>query len=299
MAFGMSKRSWTRVAKNVSIIAGILFLMMVIAPTHHDRTPIFSEDGKFQVTSPEMVKHFKMSKWKMPPHELLDVKAFYDYIENPPSSCGAYAYLGGRACHEIEDHMVCLDPSLGLDHDNCLVYSFGASSKSFEKAMTNLGCNVYMFDPASHRADHRRSDRSWLYRIRLAGNDSAALPGDKVMTLDEVLYAFGHRSRQLDFLLLDLDGEEWPALRRMMSTRVLDDVRQLGVQTVLDVEELAPRQRLERLRQLYQVLVGLEHSGLRLVSSRRQVEQVSCHGLPELGDERKVCSMYELVFVRR
>ena len=51
-------------------------------------------------------------------------------------------HAGGRACHEIEDHVVCFDPSLGLDHENCLVYSFGIQSHSFETAMVNFGCQV-------------------------------------------------------------------------------------------------------------------------------------------------------------
>jgi len=278
---------------------------MVFAPTHHDRTPVFGEDGSFQITPEEVIKHFKMSKWKVPSHELMHVKDFYDYVEKPRSSCSSSAVLGGRACHEIEDHVVCLDPHLGLDHDSCLVYAFGESSTSFESAMTKLGCNVYTFDPASSpRGDHRRGDRSWYYRVHLAGNDSAVLPGDKVMTLDEVMRTFGHRSRRIDYLKLDLDGDEWPALRKMMATRVLDSVQQVGVQVALEeVVEMAPRQRLEQLRHLYQVLVGLEHSGLTLVSSRPQggstgTEQCA-EALPELEDGRKVCPFYELVFTRR
>ena len=55
---------------------------------------MFSEDGSFQISSQELIKHFKTSKWKVPKHELTDVKDFYDYIENPGSSCVAYALLG-------------------------------------------------------------------------------------------------------------------------------------------------------------------------------------------------------------
>ena len=55
---------------------------------------VFSEDGSFQISSQELIKHFKTSKWKVPKHELTDVKDFYDYIENPGTSCAAYALLG-------------------------------------------------------------------------------------------------------------------------------------------------------------------------------------------------------------
>ena len=46
-----------------------------------------------------MIKHFKTSKWKVPKHEMTDVKDFYDYIENPSSSCTAYALLGTGGSH--------------------------------------------------------------------------------------------------------------------------------------------------------------------------------------------------------
>lgn len=283
--------------RNGAIIVGILFLMMVIMPTHHDRTPVFSEDGSFQISTQETIKHFKTSNWKVPKHELTDVKDFFDYVENPSSSCAAYAMLGGRACHEVEDHAVCFDRNLGLDHDNCLVYAFGLQSNSFEKAMINFGCHVYTFDASVGRSDHRRGDRSFMYRVRLAGNDSASLPGDKVMTLTEVMRAFGHRGRRIDYLKLDLE-DEWLALRKMMSTRVLDSVQQLAVHVSALVFDMSPRERHEELRRQYQVLVGLEHSGLRLVNSRPQ-EDGHCQTLPEIGGEREVCEYYELLYVRR
>ena len=158
---------------------------------------------------------------------------------------------------------------------------------------------MYTFDDSGGRSDHRRGDRSFLYRVRLAGNDSAALPGDKVMTLPEVMRAFGHRGRRIDYVKLDLDdGDEWMALRKMMSTRVLDSVQQLAVHVSALVHDMSPRERQEVLRQQYQVLVGLEHSGLRLVSARPQTDG-HCEGLPELEKEREVCEFYELLYVRR
>ncbi|XP_043217507.1 uncharacterized protein LOC122379397 [Amphibalanus amphitrite] len=299
LVLGLNKRSWKTLGRNTAVIVGVLFLMMVIMPTHHDRTPVFTEDGSFQISSQEMIKHFKTSKWKVPKHELTDVKDFYDYVENPGSSCSAYALLGGRACHEIEDHVVCFDPSLNLDHENCLVYSFGMQSNSFEEAMINFGCHVYTFDASGARSDHRRGERSFLYRVRLAGNDSAALPGDRVMTLPEVMRAFGHRGRRVDYLKLDLeDGEEWSALRKMMTTRVLDSVQQLAVHVSAIVHDLTGRERHDVLRRQYEVLVGLEHSGLRLVSSRPDREG-HCKPLPEMDPQRAVCEYHELLYVRK
>ena len=37
---GLNKRSWKTLGRNTAVIVGILFLMMVIMPTHHDRTPV-------------------------------------------------------------------------------------------------------------------------------------------------------------------------------------------------------------------------------------------------------------------
>ena len=158
---------------------------------------------------------------------------------------------------------------------------------------------VYTFDASGARSDLRRGERSFLYRVRLAGNESAALPGDRVMTLPEVLRAFGHRGRRVDYLKIDLeDGDEWAALRKMMTTRVLDSVQQLAVHVSATVHEMSVRERHETLRRQYQVLVGLEHSGLRLVSSRPQRDG-HCETLPELDQQRSVCEYHELLYARQ
>ena len=72
-------------------LTGILNLLL---RRFYVSSQVFSEDGSFQISSQELIKHFKTSKWKVPKHELTDVKDFYDYIENPGSSCAAYALLG-------------------------------------------------------------------------------------------------------------------------------------------------------------------------------------------------------------
>ena len=77
---------------NVEVSRG--YIKLALKRIFYVLAQVFSEDGSFQISSQELIKHFKTSKWKVPKHELTDVKDFYDYIENPGSSCAAYALLG-------------------------------------------------------------------------------------------------------------------------------------------------------------------------------------------------------------
>lgn len=301
----MGKKSgtvpWLKLAVSFSAVLLVLLLVVLFVPEHHVSAPSFSEDGEFLLTREEMIKHFQASKWSLPVHEISRMEDFFDYITKPAAQCESVVVMGGRKCHEFDDHVVCLEQTLGLDHEHCLVYSFGTGSGSFESGMARLGCNVYTFDPhMSSRTDRRSGERTWRIGLHLSGNDSARIPGDRVMSLAEVMRSMGHRGQRVDYMRLDLDGDEWAALKKELANPgALSLVQQLGIQAAVEVIELPDSQRLSRLTMIYQVLVAIEHSGLRLVSARPQAEEHACHELPELTDKRVVCDYYDLLFVRK
>ena len=81
-------------------------------------------------------------------------QAFYEFLSQPLQTvCSIPKKIGGNWIQNCgwfdgEKH-VCMDNlKYAVDHNKCLVYSFGLGSDwEFELAMADLGCTVRAFDP--------------------------------------------------------------------------------------------------------------------------------------------------------
>ncbi|KAL9189220.1 hypothetical protein ACHAXT_011710 [Thalassiosira profunda] len=130
------------------------------------------------------------------------------------------------------------------DPQPCLVYSFGiAGSVEWERKMSSqLGCEVYAFDPTSNFGE-RVAPGVKFYPIGLkgAGNDGTdvsathsemygAIDPSKLRTLGEIVRMFGHENREIDVLRLDCEGCEWSVLKELACSGESRHVRQLMVE---------------------------------------------------------------------
>ncbi|KAK4312643.1 hypothetical protein Pmani_015984 [Petrolisthes manimaculis] len=144
--------------------------------------------------------------------DLHDIQLEFDYgkdtkkyscANKSTSHCFRQTQLGGvMAIHQISntsfydgDKWICYDPGLAPDPENCLVYSFGIGNEwSFDDAMAKYGCQVD--------------------------------------TLGNIMRMLGHEGRRLDYLKIDIEGSEIPALEQVFrdSPHLLTQVSQLGIE---------------------------------------------------------------------
>ncbi|XP_057367840.1 uncharacterized protein LOC130688851 [Daphnia carinata] len=177
---------------------------------------------------------------------------------------------------------VCLDrPHLAPSPDECIVYSFGINNEwSFDEAMEQYGCNVFAFDPSMNVSDHDRSEWIRFYRLGLGSKDGDTWNGQsgvETRTLDSIhnMLKSIHRSDVIDYLKLDIETAEWAVLPQIVSSGMMDKVKQLSVEIHLpngntnEEQDNEPFFSLEEYRRLARILQSLENYGLVRFDSKR------------------------------
>ncbi|XP_060606335.1 uncharacterized protein LOC132758664 [Ruditapes philippinarum] len=193
--------------------------------------------------------------------QLMDV--FTKYINSFQIMCRNHKRIGVITDGGKE---VCVDEII-RPRSPCLVYSFGSNNKfDFEyKLIKQFGCEVLTFDPTMgslDRKDMRIPNSSKFYEKGLEGVD---MPEKNLFTLGTILQEYGHSTRTLDLLKVDVEGSEWSAFEEMMTSGTLANVRQLLVEFHFDKE-----MRYEKIRQL-RVLRKLYDYGFRSFSRERNL----------------------------
>ncbi|XP_032777390.2 uncharacterized protein LOC116916277 isoform X2 [Daphnia magna] len=192
-------------------------------------------------------------------------------------SCRLYFEFGGRVYrdgNEMENltlagidgqKSVCLDPGLAPPPGICVVYSFGLSDDwSFESAMALYGCDVYAFDPSLQFPKMpNNSQRIHYFNIGLGTiNTKKDSGGWKMTTLASIRKYLLHSYRPIDFLKIDIEGDEWLILEHMLQDgRSLRSVKQISMEV-----HLLHSDRLHYYRNLTQ---RLEDSGYVRFFSRQ------------------------------
>ena len=155
-----------------------------------------------------------------------------NYLRHWNETCRLYFEFGGQIGSFGSNHVtgidgqkaVCLDPGLVPSSDgNCLVYSFGISDDwSFDEAMEAYGCDVFAFDPSLNVTDHRRSSHIQFFAMGLGTRNVRSDPtrgGWKMVTLAAIRRYFNHQNRVIDYLKLDIEGDEWQVISVKVSCR--------------------------------------------------------------------------------
>lgn len=127
--------------------------------------------------------------------------------------------------------------------------------------MAKLGCHVYAFDPSMEVEDHNHSAMVHFYQMGLWERDGlivldksrADVPW-KVLSLSSFHRRFGkiHGDRPVDYVKIDIEGDEWTVLPQIMASGVLDKVKQLALEIHFQPENPADliRTRIRLLRSL-------------------------------------------------
>jgi hypothetical protein len=137
-----------------------------------------------------------------------------------------------------EEQSFCID-DLKVRQNDCLVYSIGIhDSWEWEEKMARLfGCKVFAFDP-TQKYDTNLAPGVQFHSLGLQGVGTdmtathgieyAAIPPDKLRTLDQLMAQFGHT--KIDVLMMDCEGCEWGVLRQMWCGTTTPQVDQMVVE---------------------------------------------------------------------
>ena len=169
-----------------------------------------------------------------------DILRIYDtYLSSVQTLCQQNLRLG-----HIRDGgwNVCHDVKYRPRSPPCLIYSFGiAGDWTFdEQSSQTYGCRVFSFDPTIGFKNHKHSDLVWFYGIGIDAKTYINKRNWKLMPLDSIMQLLKHASLTIDILKMDVEGSEWPALRQMLDSKVLNNVRQLNLElhSAFSVESL-------------------------------------------------------------
>ncbi|XP_042227260.1 uncharacterized protein LOC121869745 isoform X2 [Homarus americanus] len=233
---------------------------------------------------------------------LSELTRLYKLLEGQQSICTNVKSIGGVfnwKTNVLDDSRVlCMDTDVALKRDECVVYSFGVGGKwSFEEDMERMGCEVWAFDPSPDTGNHNHTSRIHFYNVGLAANNITRLVDGQVwnlFTFAAVVGKMNHQTSTIDYLKLDINGDEWEVLQEVMlnSRHALTNVKQLGLEIHLD--------RALRDPQLYKVyldtLLGLESFGFQLFSSSESEKLERCYDDPLL--KRRVSLTHDLSYIR-
>jgi hypothetical protein len=114
-----------------------------------------------------------------------------------------------------------------------------------------FGCIVRSFDPSMSRVnDHQRSKNVNFYKIGIGGSNTVNKFKWKLNTLRSILQRFDETKATINYLKMDVESSEWPALEEMLATNVLDRVKQLAMEIHVDNTVRDLPKKLSILRQL-------------------------------------------------
>ncbi|GAB1603511.1 methyltransferase-like protein 24 [Argonauta hians] len=170
----------------------------------------------------------------LPPKEEFDNKSadelediFHGFINSVQFQCHKIVRVGS-----VGDGgwFVCLD---GIYHPTipCLVYSFGiGDDSSFDVQMKKMfGCEVHSFDPFVNKTVVPNIRSLNFHSIGII-DESRTVDGQHFMSLTDIRKYLNHSMRSLTILKMDVEMAEWHSLRKAMSDRQLDSVKQLLVE---------------------------------------------------------------------
>lgn len=200
---------------------------------------------------------------------VLSKNTLVDYFNwTNEQSCQRH-YLAG----DKKGYPVCLDPTTFVD-SSCLVCSFGPSyDRHFEKEMKGHGCKVYNFDLASleNKVENRTTSDNFI-GMKLPENISGITKNysGKMSKTSEYIHRVLERllthgvdkENTINYLKLDIEGEEWAVISMMLESGLLSKIRQLSVKIHLRKEDL------EYFQDLAGRIQNLENAGMIRFYSR-------------------------------
>jgi len=209
-------------------------------------------------------------KWSEIPAASMTGRQMIEYLKwKNFTSCEFINYFGGDFNDTTSfidgQKAMCGGCAAGDVPFNCLVYSFGNNNqRSFHEAMDKYGCKVMAFDPSINASYHQHSDNLYFFQMGL-GDHNTERNGWKLRTLSSIYKMMKpyHGKKIIDYLKIDIEGDEWGALQNIIDSGMLPKIRQLTVKVHL----IPADQTIEFYRKRIEILQLLEAHGMVRFSS--------------------------------
>ncbi len=164
----------------------------------------------------------------------------------------------------IGERFICLDGSLRMKQDKCVLITFGANKHdySFEyELLEKQNCKTETFDPFNEplKVQHQRiinfqeksytieMSANWrFHRIGLTEHDTKAVNKYSIGWLDSfpnIIDFIGMSNKTIDLLKLDIAGVEWEFLRTLDIEYACKNIKQL----IVDTHPLVKEKRTKHL----------------------------------------------------
>nr|XP_045618933.1 uncharacterized protein LOC123770813 isoform X2 [Procambarus clarkii] len=230
----------------------------------------------------------------------IEMGRVFEMMEVPQPVCTNVKSVGGVFNWKTNvldgARAVCMDADVSPQREGCVVYSFGIRGKlNFEEDMERMGCKVWVFDPSTHRGSE--NPRLHFHSVGLAPVNTTRLVDGKewnLLPFSSVVEQMGHLTTTIDYLKMDIQGDEWQVLQEVMRSNrhALTNVKQLGLEAHLEGALRDPA--------LYKVyldtFLGLESFGFQLFYSNENERDERRYEDPLL--KRRVSPTYDLAFLR-
>ena len=187
---------------------------------------------------------------------------------NPNQPCQTSRSFGGKYFFPLGfdgQKELCLDKQVAPVSERCIVYSFGINNEwSFDDAMEEYGCSVFAFDPSMGVVDHLRNKRTRFYNMGLAAED-VVRNNWKMRTLASVYkrLQLQHGDLIVDYLKIDIEGDEWKVIENIVASKMLPKIRQMGV----EIHMWPVNGTIDHYRNLVKIIQLLEANGMVRFSS--------------------------------
>ncbi|KAG7177844.1 Methyltransferase-like protein 24-like 9 [Homarus americanus] len=145
---------------------------------------------------------------------------------------------------------------------------------TFDEAMSDLNCEVHMFDllPAAPAHLLNKSQHAYFHQVGLADsrrqhyflNLEKEIPMD---TLTGIMINNSLTDRFIHILKVDIEDNEWEVLEQLIKDPILDIVGQLALEVHAEnAPLLSPQDLLVFIRRRYDLLKAIEGRGFRIVA---------------------------------
>jgi len=170
---------------------------------------------------------------------------------------------------------VCLERRFDIQSP-CLVYSFGIGNDfRFESSLQELlKCEVHAFDPSMGVESYQFSSHGFFHNFGIS-NINTQIGKWKLKRLSSIMGELGHTGRTLDLVKMDIEFSEWPALYDMISSGLINSVRQLVLEVHTPEMDIHQRPNnkctwttLESMAFIMRTLIDLKNLGFSLFYSR-------------------------------